>query len=177
MGGVLGALIGGQSGHGGSGALVGAMTGAMVGGLAGEAEDAREQRDAAIAQTQYERDMAVRQSSVTNLDLINMAQAGLSEQVIMNSVQTRGGQFDLSPSAIIELKSRGVSDGVILAIQSASEGRSSRPVTAVYPRPTTTIVAPPRAVYIVRPAPTYGVYIGSRPHYHRPHYHHHGHHW
>ncbi len=170
LGGTLGALIGSQSGHGGSGALLGAMTGAMVGGMAGEAEDAREERDAAIAQTQYERDMAARQS-ITNLDLINMAQAGLSEKVIMNSVQTRGGQFDLSPSAIIELKSHGVSDNVILSIQRSSDGGISRPVAAVYSRPTT-IVAPPAAVYVVRPAPTYGVFIGSRPHYHHHHSHH-----
>ena len=166
LGGTLGALIGSQSGHGGSGALMGAMAGAMVGGLAGEAEDAREERDAAVAQAQYERDVAVR-NSVTNYDLINMAQSGLSDQVILNAVDTRGGQFDLSPSAIIELKNHGVSESVILSIQKQSSSRSwSR-----YSRPTT-IVAPAAPVYVVRPRPTYGIFIGSRPHYHhRPHYH------
>lgn len=169
FGGTLGALIGSQSGRGGTGAVLGAMTGAVVGGLAGEAADARDERDAAIAQAQYERDQSAR-NAVTNFDLINMSQAGLSDQVVINSVQTRGGQFDLSPSAIIELKSRGVSDNVILSIQQSSQRGSYRSVSSVVSRPTTIVSAPP-TIYYIRPAPTYGVYFGSRPHYHRPHYH------
>lgn len=171
LGGTVGALLGANNGRAGTGALLGAMTGAMVGSIAGDAEDAREERDLAVAQAQYERDQAVARQSVTNLDLIAMAQAGLSDQVIVNAVQTRGGQFDLSPAAIIELKSRGVSENVILSIQRSSE--SSRPV-ASYSRPVTTIVAPPRAVYVVRPAPAFGVYVGARPHSGRyGHYHRH----
>jgi hypothetical protein len=178
LGGTMGAILGSDSGHAGGGALLGAVTGAMVGSLAGEAEDARDERDMAIAQARYERDQAARQS-VTNADLINMAQAGLSDQVIINSVQTRGGQFDLSPSAIIELKSRGVNDNVILSIQRSAGNRSSGSVAAVYTRPTTTIVSSPPALYVVRPAPTFGVFVGSRPYgyRHRPHNWHHSHHW
>jgi hypothetical protein len=117
--------------------------------------------------------MAARQS-VTNYDLITMAQAGLSDQVIINSVQTRGGSFDLSPSAIIELKSRGVSENVILQIQKSSD--APRTVALTSSRPVTTIVTTPPAVYVVRPrvVPRVGVYFGARPygHYHRWHHHH-----
>lgn len=161
LGGTMGAIMGSNSGHAGSGALLGAMAGATLGGLAGEAEDAREQRDAAIAQAQYERDQTAARQSVTNLDLITMAQAGLSDQVIINSVETRGGAFDLSPAAIIDLKSRGVSENVILAIQRSSESGKSR--SAIYSSPTTIVAAPPPAVYIVRPTPRVGVYFGARP--------------
>lgn len=159
FGGVVGSMIGSRSGHSGTGALLGAITGAVVGGLAGEVEDARDERDAAVAQAQYERHMSAQ--SVSNLDLITMSQAGLSDQVIVNAVQTRGGQFDLSPNAIIELKNRGVSDYVILTIQQLN-GR--RPAT-------TTIVTPSRIVY-VEPRPTIGVgfMVGSRPHYHSGYY-------
>lgn len=175
VGGVLGALIGGESGHAAGGAVVGALAGATVGGLAGNAEDAREERDVAIAQAQYDRHVAAQQA-VTNIDLMTMAQAGLSDQVIVNAVQTRGGQFDLSPAAIIELKNRGVSDSVILAIQNQN---TVRPVATTYAYPTTTVVRP---VYVA-PRPTFGVgvvvaprpYYGYRGYYGRPHRHHH--HW
>lgn len=165
VGGVLGAMIGGQSGHAAGGAIVGALAGATVGGLAGNAEDAREERDVAVAQAQYERDRAVQQA-VTNMDLITMAQAGLSDPVIVNSVQTRGGQFDLSPGAIIELKNRGVSDNVILSIQSLN---NTRPVAATYAYPTT--IVSPAPVYIApRPTIGVGVVVAPRPYYHRGYY-------
>ena len=78
VGGVLGALIGGESGHAAGGAVVGALAGATVGGLAGNAEDAYEERDAAIAQAQYNQHVAAQQA-VTNVDLMTMARAGLSD--------------------------------------------------------------------------------------------------
>lgn len=175
VGGVLGALIGGESGHAAGGAVVGALAGATVGGLAGNAEDAREERDAAVAQAQYNQHLAAQQA-VTNLDLMTMAQAGLSDQVIVNAVQTRGGQFDLSPAAIIELKNRGVSDSVILTIQNQN---NVRPVATSYSYPTTTVVQP---VYVApRPTVGFGVVVAPRPYYGyrgyygRPYRHHH--HW
>lgn len=177
IGGVLGAIIGGESGHSAGGAVVGALAGATVGGLAGNAEDAREERDAAVAQAHYDRYLAGRQA-VTNLDLMTMAQAGLSDQIIVNAVHTRGGQFDLSPGGIIDLKNRGVSDSVILSIQNQNH---VRPVATTYAYPTTTIVSP-APVYLA-PRPTFGVgvvvaprpYYGYRGYYGRPHRH--GPHW
>ena len=176
IGSFVGAVVGGESGHAAGGAIAGAMTGAVIGGLAGDAEDAREERDVAVAQAQYQQHLAASQA-VTNVDLITMTQAGLSDQVIVNAVQTRGGQFDLSPNGIIDLKNRGVSDNVILSIQSST----GRPVASTYAYPATTIVAPPPAVYVVPPRPTIGVgFVVGRPYgyrgyYGRPHRHHH--HW
>lgn len=175
IGSFVGAVVGGESGHAAGGAVAGALTGAVIGGLAGDAEDAREERDAAVAQAKYQQYIAAQQA-VTNSDLITMTQAGLSDQVIVNAVQTRGGQFDLSPNGIIDLKNQGVSDHVILSIQSSS----SRPVATTYAYPTTTIVAPPSAVYVVPPRPTVGVgFMVGRPYgyrgcYGRPprHFHH-----
>lgn len=172
LGGTMGAILGSHSGHAGSGALLGAVAGATLGGMAGEAEDARDERDAAIAQAQYERDQAAARQAITNHDLITMAQGGLSDQVIINSVQTRGGHFDLSPNAIIELKSRGVSENVILEIQRSSSATSSRTVTPVYSSPTV-VVAPAPPVYVVRPTPRIGVYFGPRPYRHGYRHHHH----
>lgn len=194
LGTAAGAIIGHQSGHTEGGALIGAVAGGLAGGLAGDAEDAREERDAAIAHTRYQQDLADYQTAkvaVTNLDLIDMADARLSDRVILNAVQTRGGQFDLSPSAIIELKRHGLSDEVILEIQRSNGRRTTiRPeYTSNYNYPPTTVLAPPPPpVYIAPRAPTVGIVVTPRPYfgfsygygygrYHGPHHRHHGHRW
>src|SRR5262249_24091675 len=53
LGATAGAIVGSASGHAGGGALIGAAAGAVTGGLVGNAEDAREERDAAVAHAQY----------------------------------------------------------------------------------------------------------------------------
>ncbi|MFG0332423.1 MAG: hypothetical protein ACF8TS_03585, partial [Maioricimonas sp. JB049] len=150
------AVIGQQSGHAAGGAVIGAATGALAGGLIGNAEDAREERDAAIAQAGLARYQA-RNPPLSNADLIFMAQSGLGEQVIVNSIQTRGGQFDLSPQGLVQLKNSGVSDGVILTIQQSA---GSDPAPAVAP--------PVRAlarteVVVVEPRPSFGVIVAPPP--------------
>src|SRR5204863_6467413 len=54
LGAFTGAIIGSASGHPGAGAAIGAATGMVAGGLVGNAEDAREDRDAAVAHAQYQ---------------------------------------------------------------------------------------------------------------------------
>lgn len=128
LGAVTGAVIGGQSGHGTGGAIIGAATGALAGVLIGNTQDAREERDAAIAQVQFEREHAA--SILSNSDLVVMAQSGVTDDVIISSIISRGGRFDLSPGAIIYLKNSGVGDRVILFIQNAQASRS--PIVATH---------------------------------------------
>jgi len=183
LGTAAGAIIGHQSGHTQGGALLGALTGAVVGGIAGDAEDARDERDAAIAHSQYQQEEAAYRASkvaVNNLDLIDMADAGLSDQVILNAIQTRGGQLDLSPSAIIELKQHRVSDAVILSLQQSNRGYAS-PRPNPYAYSSTTVITPAPTVYIA-PRPAIGISIGARPYYryhghHGPYHRHYGPRW
>jgi uncharacterized protein YcfJ len=152
LGALAGGIIGHQSGHTAGGAIVGAAAGALAGGLVGNAADAREERDAAVAHAAY---MEQVRQSLTNVDLIRMAQSGLGDDVIITAVQTRGGQFDLSPDGMIQLKQQGVSDRVIQAVQQAST--LSRPTTAV------AVVPPPERVgFYVSPRPYGPVYIVPR---------------
>jgi outer membrane lipoprotein SlyB len=167
LGALTGAVIGSQSGHAGGGAAIGALTGALAGGLIGNAEDAYEERDAVIAHAQYER--AVQQAhaqAMNNSDLIFMAQSGVSEDVIKTAVNTRGGNFDLSPAAIVHLKNNGVSDRVILAVQSVHVAAQSVVV------PTRQIYAPvPLTEVVVVPARRtigFGVEFGPRHHWGPP---------
>jgi hypothetical protein len=175
LGALIGAIIGHQTGHAAGGAAIGALAGGVTGGLIGNAEDSRDQRDAAIARAHIaEQDRQAAAVALTNADLVNMTQKGISDEVIINSVRTRGGRFDLSPDAIIGLKAQGVSDHVILAVQKI--GESAPPPTIVSGSPT--YVAAPPQVVIVRPVPPppsvgIGVYYGPP----RPRWRGHGHYY
>jgi hypothetical protein len=167
LGAVTGALIGSQGGDAASGAMIGAATGALAGGLVGNAEDARDERDAAVSQLHYER-AAQHARALTNADLVMMAQNGVGDDVIINAINTRGGRFDLSPAAIIQLKNQGLSDRVLLSVQSA--GSATPPVFV--PAGPPVLVPPPVTQVVVAPRPAIG--FGFMVGHHHHGYHHHG---
>lgn len=172
LGAVTGAIVGDVAGgRPGAGALIGAATGAVAGGLLGNAEDAREERDAAIAQAQYNdaQARAVAQA-VTEDDVITMTRNGVGDNVIVNAVRTRGCRWDGTPDAIIRLKQQGVGDEVIKAMQSG--GVRAPVLVETVPPPAHIYYGPPPppvggAVIFVRPG-----YYGPRP-WGPPHRHHH----
>lgn len=97
------------------GALVGGLVGATAGSILGDAEDAREERDAAM---QYAAQVeASSATALTNPDILKMSANGVGDQVIIQSIQSRGGRFDVSPDALVHLKASGVSDRVLEAMQ------------------------------------------------------------
>ncbi len=167
LGATTGAIIGHQSGHTGTGALIGAAAGALGGALVGDAQQSRAQRDAAFAYADRQ-SQQIAAGAVTNTDVIYMTQNGLGEDVIINAIHTRGGQFDTSPQSLIHLKSSGVSDSVISVMQNS--GSRIAPVSYVAPppppRPSVIVVEPP-------PRPIYFGHFGRHHHHHcRPHRHH-----
>ena len=179
LGTFAGAVIGSQSNHGAEGALIGAATGALAGGVIGNAEDAREERDAAIAHANAV-SMAQQQAAnppLSNLDLIRLAQADVSDQVIINTVKSNGGSFDLSTDGLIELKSNGVSDRVIAAVQSAGSAPTTTTVSAATPVTTTRVVVPSSRIVVVPPRPRVGVGVVIGPRRVAPRRHVHWHVW
>lgn len=166
MGAALGAAVGSHGGDALPGAVIGGAAGALAGGILGSAEDANIERDRALVQ----RDAAIIQAShaaqanaLTNFDLIRLSQSGLSEDVIINMINTRGGRFDLTTDAVIALKKSGVTDRVIVAAQSAPRAA-----------PPPVVVATPRSpdVIYVEPAPPPIIYhsYGYGHHYHGWHH-------
>lgn len=166
MGAITGAVIGGRK-HGGQNALIGAGVGAVTGNLLGRSKDQADERRAAngaVAVGQLNQQAAAQ--AVTNYDLLQMTRAGISEDVIISTMRSRGARIDLSPQSLIALKQQGVSDRVVLAAQDLGgsggyslPGPAAIPVVSAGPPPTTVIVEP---IY--------------RPYYHyypRPHYYHH----
>ena len=162
FGAVTGAILGGRKDRG-EGALIGAGVGAVTGNLLGRAKDRADERQvatgAAITAHANQQALAL---AVSNADLVGMARAGVSEDVIISTMRSRGTQLDLSPQSLISLKQIGVSDRVLLAAQDLQRGASYLPppvVHVVEPAPTAVIVHP-------APWPRHRYYY----HHHRPYY-------
>lgn len=166
LGATAGALIGSQSGHAGAGALIGAAGGLVTGALAGDAADARVERDQALAQAQYERYARASSNQLTAYDVVAMSQSGVSDEVIISSIRSRGVGFDGDPATIIELNHAGVSPNVIRAMQN----NAGSPAPLIVERPVIYTPPPPRyapsAVLVIGARP-YGRHYGHR-HYHGP---------
>lgn len=152
-----GAAIGEDDGDAVPGAIIGGAIGLISGAGVGSALDEQEYRNQAIQQQlNYQRSQAV-----TMADVVSMTQAGLSESVIINHIQTHGIARPLAASDLIVLKQQGVSDGVISAMQSVPRG--------------TTVIQQPAAVpviveehYHTHPRPAWW----HHHHWHRRHHHH-----
>ena len=62
---------------------------------------------------------------VTNADVVKMKQAGLSESVVVATIQANPGNYDISPDGLIALKKAGATDAEINAIVSVASGGST----------------------------------------------------
>jgi hypothetical protein len=169
LGAVTGAIVGGRKDRG-AGALIGAGVGAVTGNLLGRSKDAADERRAAAgAAAVGQLNAQAAATAVTNYDLQQMAHAGLSDDVIISTMRSRGARVDLSPQALIALKQQGVSDRVVVAAQQMGGAPGYvAPVTV----PTTTVISevPPPPAVIVAPAYRYRYYYGPGPHWHHHHH-------
>jgi hypothetical protein len=151
FGAVTGAILGGRKDRG-EGALIGAGVGAITGNLLGRAKDnADERRVAAGTAAVGQLNAQAAAQAVTNYDLLQMTRAGLSEDVIISTMRSRGARLDLSPQALIALKQSGVGDRVVLAAQEMNAGvpyaAGAPPVAVVREVPATRVIVAPRPYY------------------------------
>lgn len=164
LGAITGALVGGKKNWEG-GALIGAGVGALTGRALGSARDNADAQQVAIGSSIANRANAqAAATAVTNYDLVQMSNAGLSDDLIISTVRSRGGRFDMSPGGLISLKQAGVSDRVVLAAQQAASTSGPMPIN------------PPPAIHVAQPP----VYVQPGPvihHYHRPGYYRRHYHW
>ncbi len=144
-----GALIGKATGHTGAGALIGAGVGALSGGLIGNAVDESERRtEARIAAATA----PAPRGPLVVTEVVQMAQAHISDSVIISQMRSTGSVFQLSANDTIWLKQQGVSD-VVIQEMLASASRAPRRVytaTPVYAQP----------VYVYEPPPPVAVGVG-----------------
>lgn len=163
IGAASGAIIGGAGGHAGEGALIGGALGAITGGLIGHSMDMDEQRRLrAEAPQTYAR---VEQGQPLSLaDVKALAQARLSDEVIISQIRNSRTVYHLSSADIIDLKNAGVSEHVInymINTPTSTGGAAAVPA----PAPATVVVQappppPPADVVVVTPGPGY-VWVGG----------------
>jgi hypothetical protein len=161
IGAIFGTLVGAACRAPLAGAAIGAASGAAVGAAAGASEDRHEARvqqavnAQAAAQQQAAQAAADRAPKLT--DIVAMSRNGTSDAVIINQIQAAyPAIYQLNADDINYLKSNGVSDAVIVALQNT--GR-------VAPPGATVIYSGPRYVYdpyYYSPAPVGGVvFVGG----------------
>lgn len=173
MGAITGALIGGKH-HAGQDALIGAGVGAVTGNLLGQAKDRNDSQRAAVGQAAVNQMNAQAMSmAVTDADLIQMTRAGISEEVIISTMRSRGTRIDLSPQSLIALRQQGVSDRVVMAAQQMGAGAGYAPGAPVVGPTVVSEIPPPPAVIVEPVYRPYPYYYYPRPyyygHYHHPH--------
>jgi hypothetical protein len=102
------------------------------------------------------------QKPITNETIVKMTKAGLTEEIIINTINTMEATYDVSPDALITLKENGVSLQVIAALQNnfirthyGASGVTAKPAP-VQPDPQTASPAkvPAEAAPVPAPAPT-----------------------
>ncbi|MBX3417703.1 MAG: hypothetical protein KF851_08880 [Pirellulaceae bacterium] len=176
-GAVIGGIVGKQSGKTTEGALIGGVVGAITGNIAGSSKDQQIARERYYQNQLVQQQQRINQLSsrvVTTDDVISMTRNGLSDNVIINYIQTNGVNRQLSVSEIISLHQMGVSENVISAMQRAPVGNPamSQPTPVhVQSAPSTVIVrehypayAPP-VIYHTPPPPTFYYYRSGYRHW------------
>ncbi len=154
----VGLLAGAATGNPGTGAAVGGLLGGGLGAVAGNDADRQQQREREVIQANAVAGAQAQQQRMGLTDVIQMAQAGHADAVIVNQIRNTGSTFQLSTSDLDFLKNNGVSGVVISEMQNA---RTVSPLASrvVRPAPATTVIVeepyPPPVVFVRHPRPYY----------------------
>jgi len=151
-----GALLGGR--HAGPAALVGGALGAVAGGLIGHSMD--QEAQARLRQQAPQTYARLDQGQPLNLaDVKALAEAKVSDEVIVSQIRNSRTVFHLSSADIIDLKNSGVDENVIdfminTATSLAGVAQTSQAIVAEAPPPA------PVETTVIAPAPGY-VWVGG----------------
>ncbi len=75
--------------------------------------------------------IAFAQQSMSNDSVIKMVKAGLSDEIVVSTINASPGQYTTTPDALIALKQAGVSEKVIAAIMAKNSPAPAPPADAV----------------------------------------------
>jgi hypothetical protein len=87
-------------------------------------------------------------------DVIKMAKAGLSEDIILQEIRKRNRPFDLTPDQLIGLKAAHVSDRIVVAMLDPSKAETAAPAAEEpreAPAPAVTPAPDPPRAYAAKP--------------------------
>ncbi|MBU6409629.1 MAG: YXWGXW repeat-containing protein [Verrucomicrobia bacterium] len=149
FGALAGAAVGGR--NAGPAAFVGGVMGAIAGSIVGNSMDeAQAERLQAEAPRTYVR--IEQRQPLQVADVKALAQAGVSDDVIIAQIQNSHTVYHLTAVDIIGLHQAGVSDRVVnFMIQTARSGGAAGATTVVETAPP----PPPAEVYVAPPGPDY----------------------
>lgn len=142
----VGAAIGNASGDTAAGALIGSAVGALGGAAIGGGMDRAQAENRAYVDRRLAEQ---RGQAATIQDAVVMSQAGLSDEVIIGHLRSRGLQSLPTAADLVALKNAGVSNHVLRAMQEIGASGAVVPAAAMVP------AAPPVVVQetIVEPIP------------------------
>jgi hypothetical protein len=100
-------------------------------------------RDGTAKGTQENPEQKVAKKTLTDIDVINMVNAGLADSTIVLDIQTSPTAFDTSPQALVFLQRGGVSQTVIDAMLTAASGKPAPPAAPSVPPPAKPVSAEP----------------------------------
>ncbi len=151
LGAGVGAALGSITGNAGAGAAIGAVGGGLLGGVVGNDidQEKKKEKELQLAAANDRAAIAESQNSQPKLgitDVMNLVRAGTSDQVIINQIRTTGSTFQLSTADIEMLKSNGVSDSIIIAMQNAQPKVYVQRPTVIRERPAVIYTSPPPVI-------------------------------
>ena len=93
--------------------------------------------------------------ALTTKEIIELARAGLGEEVLLALIDVDGGVYAIDPASLKSLKEAGVSERVIVAMVRSGRERPlpPEPQPVFEPPPVEQTAPPPQVVVIERPAP------------------------
>jgi Glycine zipper len=140
IGGALGLGVGALTRNPGAGLAIGAGTGALVGTAVGANKDIKEAKAAQAQQQAY----IAAHPPLSMTDVVQLANNGTSEAVIIQQMQTTNSVYNLTTADIQYLQGANVSQRVILEMQRRTPGS----VVVVQPRPVYLYPPPPPPVAV-----------------------------
>jgi hypothetical protein len=87
--------------------------------------------------------LAIAQQALNNDAIIKLVKAGMSDDLIITTINAQPGNFDVSTDGLIALKTGGASDKVVSAIVLKASAAPPPPPAAPTPPPTPVAPAPP----------------------------------
>lgn len=90
--------------------------------------------------------LLIAQQALNNDTIIKLVKAGLSEELIVTTINASSGIYDTSPEGIIALKTAGVSDKVVSAIVEKTPGNATTSTAPASEQIAPVQVPPPNAI-------------------------------
>jgi len=106
--------------------------------------------------------LLVAQQSLNNDAVIKLTKAGLSDDLIVSTINSQAGTYDTSADGLIALKTAGVSDKVVAAVVAKAAAPASAPATASTLAPTATTPSAPAASAVPPEVDSVGVYYKDK---------------